>query len=445
MISKDVGEKYLVLAAKLERAIAQSPPGEKLPSYEALKRRYGVSQATVDRALGVLETKGLIERSRRQGVFLTDPAKRQPLFKGAVDVILPGCGDRWMAGVWSPAIARKFPPVLRANRDAWLSKVLLVLHDELERHGLQFNLMITDWDPRKEVTKLRQSAANPSRGMILLPSNAEGAAEWLEKCAAIKPVVQLFNRQEGVSTDFVGMDNIGAMKLAVRTLVEQGHRTIGMIRNKTMVGEEDRDRYHGYLAGLREAGIEPNPDWELVVTGMDLVSYDREIREHLNTRELPAAFCCQNNTLALLLQTLAQEVGIAIPDRLALIGYGDREVAIGLQPSLSFVVQPSEAVIAAGIDLLAEKIKNPGGGRVQRHVSVEQLVRGGTLGARPEGRMEHQGATVALPDGQKRAANWSKPPDGDLRAAQGPDVPGTGRGGDLDLEVTTTFSTTNQL
>lgn len=376
MTKKPVREKYAVLAAKLEESIARGAPGEKLPSYQALKRHYGVSQATIDRALGLLESKGLVRRSRRRGLFPVQAAPRESLFRGSVDVILPGGGERWMAGDWSPEIARKFPPVLRANRDAWLSKVLLVVHDELERHGLQFNLMITDWDPGKEAAKLRQSAANPSRGLILLPSNADGTAEWLEKCAAVKPVVQLFNRHEGVATDFVGMDNIGAMKLAVRTLVAQGHRSIGMVRNEVMTGEEDRDRHRGYLAGLREAGIVADPSWEIVLTGKDLVSFYRDIKNYLSSRPWPSAFCTQNNTCALLLQSAAQEMGIDIPGRLGLLGYGDQEVVRGLEPPLSFVVQPSEAVIAAGVEMLAARISNSGGGRIHHHLPVDQVMTG---------------------------------------------------------------------
>jgi|GEM_PF-4585111 len=400
MMKKPVREKYAVLAAELEASIARGAPGARLPSYQALKRQYGVSQATIDRALGLLESKGLVRRSLRRGLFPVEPGQNRPLFRGSVDVILPGGGDRWMAGDWSPEIARRFPPVLRANRDAWLSKVLLVVHDELERHGLQFNLMITDWDPGKEAAKLRQSIANPSRGLILLPSNADGAAEWIEKCAAAKPVVQLFNRHEGVGTDFVGMDNIGAMKLAVKTLAAQGHRSIGMVRNELLVGEEDRDRHRGYLAGLREAGIVPDPAWELVLTGRDLVTFDRDIKNYLSTREWPSAFCVQNNTCALLLQTAAQELGIGIPDRLALIGYGDKEVVRGLEPSLSFVVQPSEEVIAAGIELLAGRIANPGGGRIDRHLPVDQVMPGATL----SGWTDERSAAAFPPDGTKRVA-----------------------------------------
>lgn len=379
------GAKYLDLAAKLEREIASGAHGDRLPPYEELKRRYRVSQATIDRALDLIEKKGLIARTRRRGVFLRGSGNCQPLVKASIDVIMPGSGDRWMAGSWSREISGHFPVELRANRDAWLSKVLMVLHLELERHGLQMNLMITDGDGGKELEKIRQSVFNPSSGVILLPTAwTEETGHWLTECAAIKPVVQIFRRHDGVKTHFVGMDSFGGISLAVRTLIENGHRRIGMIRHHAFVFAEDRKRHEAYLASLRAADVNPRAEWEIAIKGRELAAYDREIREYLTTtRDLPTAFCCQHNIFALLLETTARELGIAIPAELSIVGYGDPEAVIGLQPRVSFVVQPTAQVIAEAIGVLSDTIRNPAGPVVERRLPVDQLEAGETLARAP--------------------------------------------------------------
>lgn len=50
------------------------PPGEKLPSEQALRKQFDVSRQTVRRALEVLEEQGLTYGQQGKGTFVTDPA-----------------------------------------------------------------------------------------------------------------------------------------------------------------------------------------------------------------------------------------------------------------------------------------------------------------------------------------------------------------------------------
>ena len=62
---------YLQLAAEFRRCLDSGawPMGERIPTLEALMQTYQVSRMTLRNALGVLESEGLISRSRGKGSF----------------------------------------------------------------------------------------------------------------------------------------------------------------------------------------------------------------------------------------------------------------------------------------------------------------------------------------------------------------------------------------
>src|ERR1700722_14728726 len=66
--------EYLQVAAALRDAITarEWPPGTLLPSEPELARRYGVTRATVNRALSVLRTEGLVRPERGRGTTVNE-------------------------------------------------------------------------------------------------------------------------------------------------------------------------------------------------------------------------------------------------------------------------------------------------------------------------------------------------------------------------------------
>jgi GntR family transcriptional regulator len=65
---------YLQVARQIREAIAagEFPPGAKLPAEPELAERYGVSRALVNRALGILQSEGLVKPQRGRGTFVNE-------------------------------------------------------------------------------------------------------------------------------------------------------------------------------------------------------------------------------------------------------------------------------------------------------------------------------------------------------------------------------------
>ena len=69
--------KYAKVLAHLQAVIRAAAPGTALPTITALRAEFGVSQATIDRALGELRAQGLIESRRGAGTFVSGRLKRR--------------------------------------------------------------------------------------------------------------------------------------------------------------------------------------------------------------------------------------------------------------------------------------------------------------------------------------------------------------------------------
>jgi len=63
---------YVQLSTLFRKFIVRNqwPVGQRIPNLEALAAQFGVNPATVSRAIGALETEGLVECSRRRGTFV---------------------------------------------------------------------------------------------------------------------------------------------------------------------------------------------------------------------------------------------------------------------------------------------------------------------------------------------------------------------------------------
>ncbi len=72
---------YLSIKDELEKRILSGrlPSGQKFPSEEDLSKEFGVSTSTIKRAIGVLVSNGLVERTPGRGTFVNTNRAQTPL------------------------------------------------------------------------------------------------------------------------------------------------------------------------------------------------------------------------------------------------------------------------------------------------------------------------------------------------------------------------------
>ena len=146
----------------------------------------------------------------------------------------------------------------------------------------------------------------------------------------------------------VNVDRVGAVRQTVSHLIGKGHRHIGFLgwHNSTTVSQ----LFLGYSLGLKDAGL-------VLDSGLVVKCPDEIIDAHLATLlllkspEPPTAIICASDIIAMGAYRAARDLGINIPDQLAITGFGDSPVAADLVPPLTSVHVPYFDVGVRGAEL----------------------------------------------------------------------------------------------
>ena len=174
---------------------------------------------------------------------------------------------------------------------------------------------------------------------------------------ARKPLVLLADGEEIPGVDQVTVDDGAGARAATQHLLARGARRVAMI---TGPAGTSRDRVKGYADALTAAGLTYDP--ALTREGGWLRDGGREAMHSLMALEpRPDAVFCANDLMAIGAMDAARELGLRIPDDVALAGFDDIEAAALLTPPLTTVINPAyEIGEAAGRMILDRMVTGRG-------------------------------------------------------------------------------------
>lgn len=153
----------------------------------------------------------------------------------------------------------------------------------------------------------------------------------------------------------VGIDNRRAADSATRYLLSLGHREIGIITGEASSGTSV-DRLEGFAQALRSAKI--RPDRSMIHRGHnDMESGHFHAMQLLTRAARPTAIFCTNNMMALGALAAIQEIGLACPENISLLGFDDFYWATLLRPRLTVVRQPAREVGMIAARMLIDHIE----------------------------------------------------------------------------------------
>lgn len=187
------------------------------------------------------------------------------------------------------------------------------------------------------------------------------------------PLVMV-GRPDLASVSYVDVDNVGGARMAAQHLVDVGAERIGVI-GAPLNTTAGRDRFDGFVAGLRAAGVDLDP--ELHVIGDFSERGGQLAMGALLERGVDGVFA-SSDSMALGALRAARERRVAVPDDVALIGFDGFSASEKSSPPLSTVRQPVAETATRAVELLVGLI----GGEVDAPTSsvlpVELVVRAST-------------------------------------------------------------------
>jgi LacI family transcriptional regulator len=200
---------------------------------------------------------------------------------------------------------------------------------------------------------------NSVAGVIFVPTAASDdknrlIVEKFEK--ANIPVVLADRIIPGLNIDHVTTDNFtGAYKLT-EYMIKQGHKNIAIIISDLFSTE--RDRLEGYKQALLDNGLEINSDIIMTHNGRFAERHYLELASKLlKRRKKFTAIFAGHDRIAYLVNSVAIEKGICMPEEISIVGYDDLNPTYHHLVSLTTMHQPIYEMGKESMKLINGRIK----------------------------------------------------------------------------------------
>jgi len=292
-----------------------------------------------------------------------------------------------------------FPPIVRG------------IEDRLAADGYVALIGNTDSDDERERLVFERMRARHVDGFVFATAHLHSPL-LDEALAAELPVVLVNRNAEGYGFPAVSVDNERGMEMAVAHLVSLGHRRIGHIAGPQQVST-GLSRYRGFLAAMAAHGIEVDPALVVQASAFSLEEGDRCCRALLAADSGCTAIAAANDMLAVGCYTALEDVGLACPADISVVGFNDMPFIDRLRPPLTSVSFPHYELGAEAGRLILEQIRgigeqrSEGTGRTARREDEVLAVTAAGSGGR-----DGPGAPLPNGSGAAQSAATAAGPDG---------------------------------
>ncbi|WP_434776099.1 LacI family DNA-binding transcriptional regulator [Pseudomonas oryzihabitans] len=218
---------------------------------------------------------------------------------------------------------------------------LEAIHEVLHPRGLEVLIGNYHYDPAEEEKLIRNYLAYQPRGLLLTGFDRTDAARQLLAASGV-PRVHMMELDPAGATPSVGFSQHAAGAAAARHLLAAGRKRLGYVA--AQLDPRALARGEGFREVLREAGCY-DPDLDVLNPQPSSVGLGaRQFRDLLAQRpDVDGLFFC-NDDLAQGALFEAQRLGIAIPERISVLGFNDLPGSAHTVPRLSSIQTPRAAV-----------------------------------------------------------------------------------------------------
>jgi DNA-binding LacI/PurR family transcriptional regulator len=358
-------------------------PGDMLPSENQLCEEYGVSVTTARRALLELVKEGVVRRRMGVGTMVAPRVRQLSLGFVSIDNL---------GGAWRGISAGMVELIGGIGELAW-------------RRNASFSMSGVDEEGVEEC--LRSVVEARAVDGVLLRTADDIRPEHVDILdAAGLPYVVIKRELSARPINCVVSDDLLGGRQATAHLLDRGHRRIGFICAKPLL-TLTQDRLRGYREALAEAGAAYDADLVRLEPSFDEQAGRKAVRDLLVHDDRPTALFVASDRMAIGGYGAVSELGLRIPDDVALVGYDDIGPSAMLQPPLTTVRTSYHDFGRLAAQLLLDLIE----GRLEAPQRVviepELIVRASTGAAPADVRPLARSATAPVPTGDLAAKRVS--------------------------------------
>jgi DNA-binding LacI/PurR family transcriptional regulator/DNA-binding transcriptional regulator YhcF (GntR family) len=335
------------------------PPGSRLPTELDLAEEYNISRGTVRQAMTALVNEGLLERIQGRGTFVR---------------VLPPLG-RQEQGIQT--IGKRIGLLLSYPGSELDLDILRGVEYAAKSRGYQVTFAYTEESAEQQKNDINRLRADGVGGLIIYPLSNITYSEAIWKLAADHiPFVLIDRYLPDLDADYVVSDNFSGGYRATEHLIILGYSRISFCYSYTgtLATTSVRDRFEGYRKALEEYGL---PYDESLV-----FEFPRRVKglpdpylEFLSRPNRPEAIFASLDNEAANLMKAAQQIGLRIPEDLALVGFDNLRFTAHSNPPLTTVAQSCRDMGVQAVDLIIKRIEGYRGPTRHIEIPVNLVVR----------------------------------------------------------------------
>ena len=246
---------------------------------------------------------------------------------------------------------------------ATLSAIII---NQLKIRG--YNILLTDTmeNETNEVQALNSFVSRNVDGIIAVPVGV--SPTYLEETAIHVPVVLIDRYFDETSLPYVCTDNYAGGYVATEYLINKGYRNLLALQG-VPTSMPNKERLRGFLQAIK--------DYEMLgvkgtVSG-DSFSVDNgynEAKALLGTADAPDAVFAFSTTILLGVLKAVKELGLAIPEDVALISFDNNRFLDYFDPAVTRIEQPLNAIGKLATDTIIKMIEVEG----EAELSTSQIL-----------------------------------------------------------------------
>lgn len=319
-----------------EDEFASSPQERR--TIKEIAREAGVSTATVSRVLNNPER---VRPERRAAVLKV--IERH-------DYVLHGMAGA-LAGARSMTIGLVIPTITNSIYAASTQAIQRVA--QRESYGVL--LGVSEFSPDEERRMIRHLVERRVDGLILTGGGRDPASYRLIERHGI-PCVVTWRLDPETNLPCVSFDNYAAGRLAMRHLIELGHRRIGLICGRTELNDRALERRKAYEDTLNGAGIAIDPAL-IFERDFEFIEGRTAMRRMLDDVVPPTAVFAANDIQAIGAVAECRASGLDIPKDMSIMGFDDLPLAEFTFPKLTTIRVPAQRMGHVAATRLLEMIR----------------------------------------------------------------------------------------
>ncbi len=326
-------------------------------------RRLDLSVTTVSRALAGYDD---VAETTRQRVIT---AAREMGY-------MPQYAARQLRRQRTETIGIVFPTMGTRFSDPFFGEFMAGVGDEASRRNYDLLVSVAPAGISEQDTYQRLVNSRRVDGFVLARMRIE---DWRISYLLHEevPFVSFGRSETDEKAPHIGVDGCAGICELVRHLVSLGNRRIAFIGAPPVL-TLSRDREEGYRKGMREAGIDVDPDLMSVSDLTSAGGYEtaKKLLEH---DPAPTAIIGVNDLTALGVIRAAQERGLSVGEDIAIAGFDGIETGKHWHPPLTTVYQPVYEIGRRVSDMLVAIIEGKETIQIETLIQPKLIIRQSTV------------------------------------------------------------------